>query len=108
MWRAFVRHVLGKSPHHIQFSMLVRSIGDKVMLVESGVPTLTVAKENYLQRNATHAHTVAEKLKSFTIYKEQCQAYCTYSGQVVCIDMHKILVIVQSPENALTLSIWLH
>ena len=79
------------------------------MLVESGgVPTLTVAKENNLQRTATHAHTVAEKLEPFTIYKEQCKAYCTHSSQVVCIDMHKILVIVQSPENALTLSIWLH
>ena len=88
--------------------MLVRSIGDKLMLVESGVPALTVAKENNLQSNATHAHTVAEKLKPFTIYKEQCKAYCTYSSQVVCIDMQKILAIVQSPEKALTLSIWLH
>ena len=39
------------------------------MIVESGVPTLTVAKENNLKGNATHAHTVAEKLKPFTIYK---------------------------------------
>ena len=104
-----MKHVRSKCPHHIQFSMLVRSIGDKLMLVESGgVPALTVAKENNLQSNATHAHTVAEKLTPFTIYKEQCKAYCTHSSQVVCIDMHKILAIVQSPENALTLSIWLH
>ena len=78
---------------------------DKLMAIEStgaGVPRLTVAKEYNL-----HC-TAAEKLKPFTIYKEQCKAYCTHSSQVVCIDMHKILAIVQSPEKALTLSIWLH